>query len=146
MEQILNSIKDDFKDQNIEMTIECGVLEKNRRKEITESLGILLKANETKKLEVVKKLIHNYLLVDHLMNNLEDIPYYEEYEKSGPRGVYEYMDCELDTFKNCLTGSILALAKDEELEDFYKKLMGWEKDEEEDEEGGGGGGGDDLGK
>ena len=49
-------------------------------------------------------------------------PYYS-------RGVYEYMDGELDTFKICLTGSMLALAKDEELEDFYKNLMNWEDDE-----------------
>ena len=131
MEEFLNAVKDFCKDNNIE--IEFGWKEKARRKEITESLDILLKANETKKLEIVKKLIHNYLLVDHLMNNLEGIPYYEEYSKSGTRDVYEYMGEELDIFKRCLTGSILALAKDEELEDFYKKLMRWEDDEEDDE-------------
>ena len=127
MEEFLNDVKDFCKDNNIE--IEFGWKEKARRKEITESLDILLKANETKKLEVVKKLIHNYLLVDHLMNNLVVIPYYEEYNKSGARGVYEYMEEELDTFKRCLTASMIALAKDEELEDFYKKLMNWEDDE-----------------
>ena len=58
-----------------------------------------------------------------------DIPYYKEYSKSGTRDVYEYMEEELDSFKRCLTGSILALAKDEELEDFYKDLMGMEDDE-----------------
>ena len=105
MEEFLNDVKDFCKDNNIE--IEFGWKEKARRKEITESLGILLKANETKKLEIVKKLIHNYLLVDHLMNNFKVIPYYEEYSKSGPRAVYEYMDGELDTFKRCLTGSML---------------------------------------
>ena len=131
MEEFLNYVKDFCKDNNIE--IEFGWKEKARRKEITESLDILLKANETKKLEVVKKLIHNYLLVDHLLNNLVVIPYYEEYSKSGPRGVYEYVGNQLDTFKRCLTGSMLALAKDEELEDFYKNLMGWEDDEEDDE-------------
>ena len=131
MEEFLNDVKDYCKDNNIE--IEFGWTEKSRRKEITESLDILLKANETKKLEIVKKLIHNYLLVDHLMNNLKVIPYYEEYSKSGPRGVYEYMDEELDTSKRCLTGSMLALAKDEELEDFYKKLMRREDDEDDDE-------------
>ena len=136
MEQILNSIKDEFKDQNIEMTIECGWKEKVRRKEIIESFDTLIKANEIRKLDIAKKLTHNYLVLDKLMDYLEDIPYYKEYEKSDPRGVYEHMDMKLDFFKECLKGSIVALAKDEELEDFYKKLMGWKKDEEEDEEGG----------
>ena len=131
MEEFLNDVKDYCKDNNIE--IEFGWKEKARRKEITESLGILIKASETKKLEIVKKLIHNYLLVDHLMNNLKVFPYYEEYSKSGTRGVYEYMEDELDTFKRRLTGSMLALAKDEELEDFYKKLMRREDDEDDDE-------------
>ena len=131
MEEFFNDVKDFCKDNNLK--IEFGWKEKARRKEITESLDILLKANETKKLEIVIKLIHNYLLVDNLMNNLKVIPYYEEYSKSGTRGVYEYMDSELDTFKRCLTGSMLALAKDEELEDFYKKLMNWEDDKDDDE-------------
>ena len=108
--------------------------EKARRKEIIESLDILLEKNETKKLKIVKKLIKNYLLVDHLMNNRRVIPYYEEYSKSGTRGVYEYVESQLDIFKRCLTGSMLALAKDEELEDFYKKLMRWDEDEDEDME------------
>ena len=121
MEEFLNDVKDFCKDSHIE--IEFGLKEKARRKEIIESIDILLEKNETKKLKIVKKLIKNYLLVDHLMNNRRVIPYYEEYSKSGTRGVYEYMDSQLDTFKRCLTGSMLALAKDEELEDFYKKLM-----------------------
>ena len=53
MEEFLNAVKDYCKDNNIE--IEFGWKEKARRKEITESLDILLKANETKKLEIVKK-------------------------------------------------------------------------------------------
>ena len=132
MEEFLNDVKDYCEDNNIE--IEFGIKEKVRRKEITESLDVLIKANETKKLKIVKKLIRNYMLVDHLINNLRVIPYYEEYSKSGTRGVYEYMDDQLDTFKRCLTGSMLALAKDEELEDFYKKLMRRKDDEEDDED------------
>ena len=118
MEQFLNDVKDYCRDNDME--IEFGWKEKNRRKEITEALDILIAANETKKLEIVKKLIHNYLVVDQLMKNLEYIPYYEEFRKYGPRGVAEYMVNELDTFKRCLTGSMIAMAKD-------KKLMGWNK-------------------
>ena len=44
------------------------------------------------------------------------------------------MESKLDSFKRCLTGAIVAMAKDEELEKFYKQLMGWEKWEDEDED------------
>ena len=37
------------------------------------------------------------------------------------------MESKLDSFKRCLTGAIVAMAKDEELEKFYKKLMKVEK-------------------
>ena len=132
MEEIINDIKDYCKDNNLE--IEFGVIEKNRKKEIAKALDKMLKDKETKKLEIVKKLVHNYLAVDQLMNNLEDIPYYEEFSRYGPRGVAEYMENELDSFKRCLTGAIVAMAKDEELEKFYKQLMGWEKWDDEDED------------
>ena len=108
------------------------MIEKNRKKEIAKALDKMLKDKETKKLEIVKKLVHNYLAVDQLMNNLEDIPYYEEFSRYGPRGVAEYMENELDSFKRCLTGAIVAMAKDEELEKFYKQLMGWENWDDED--------------
>ena len=125
MEQFLNDVKDYCRDNDME--IEFGWKKKNRRKEITEALDILIAANETKKLEIVKKLIHNYLVVDQLMKNLAYIPYYEEFRKYGPRGVAEYMVDELDTFKRCLTGSMITMAKDKKLEKFYKTLMGWNK-------------------
>ena len=82
MEEIINDIKDYCKDNNLE--IEFGVIEKNRKKEIAKALDKMLKDKETKKLEIVKKLVHNYLAVDQLMNNLEDIPYYEEFSRYGP--------------------------------------------------------------
>ena len=132
MAQFFNYLKDYCRDNDI--NIEFGWKEKNRRKEITEALDILIAANETKKLEIVKKLIHNYLAVDELMKNLEYIPYYEEFRKYGPRGVAEYMENELDTFKRCLTGSMTAMAKDEELKKFCKKLMRWDKWDDEDED------------
>ena len=55
MEQFINNIKD-YCDKN-ELSIEFGWKEKNRRKEITEALGSLAAANETRKLEIVKKTI-----------------------------------------------------------------------------------------
>ena len=67
------------------------------------------------------------------MNNLEDIPYYQEFSRYGPRGVAEYMENKLDSFEICLTGTIVAMAKDEELKIFYKELMRWD-DEDEDED------------
>ena len=132
MEEFINDIKDYCKDNNIE--IEFGVVEKYRRKRITKALDKLLEDKGTKKLEIATKLVHNYLAVDQLMNNLEDIPYYEEFSRYGPRGVAEYMEKELVNFRECLVGAMTAMAKDEELEKFYKQLMGWEKWEDEGED------------
>ena len=129
MEKFINDIKDYCKDNNIEIEIEFGVIEKHRRKEIAKALGKLLEGKETKKLEIAKKLVHNYLAVDQLMNNLEDIPYFQEFSRYGPHIVAEYMENKLDSFKICLTGSIVAMAKDEELKTFYKELVRWDDED-----------------
>ena len=121
MEEFFNDVKEFCKE------IEIGWNEKERRKEIIVILEILLKENEKEKekLNIVKRLMQNYMLVDNLMCKLRVIPDYIEYSHSGVCDVYKYMDKELDTFKSCLIASMLALVKDEELDVNYKKLMRW---------------------
>ena len=121
MEKFINDLIDYCKDNDI--GIEFGVYEKYRRKAITEALGKLSEDKETKKLEIAKKLVYNYLAVDHLMNNIKDIPYFQEFSRYGPRLVAEYMEKTLDSFKICLIAVIVAMSKDEELKKFYKELM-----------------------
>ena len=75
-------------------------------------LEISIKDNESKKLEVVEKLINNYLLVEDLANNLIEIDYYEEFEKNNNYGEYERIKKHLDDFELCLVGSLSALAQD----------------------------------
>ena len=57
------------------------------------------------------------------MNKMSEIPHYDDFGKSFVRGVYERMCNGLDTYKRCLTGSLLALAKDERIRDFYLKIL-----------------------
>ena len=129
MEEFINDIKDYFKDNNIEIEIE-GELKKSRRKRIIKTLDKLLEDRETKKLEIAKKLINNYLAIDKLMNNLEDIPYYKEFSRNGPNAAVKYIKVKLEDFKECLVAVMSAMAKD--IKKFYKKLIGWEKWEDED--------------
>ena len=107
MEKFINDIKDYCKDNNI--GIEFGVYEKYRRKQIAEALDKLIEDKETKKLEIAKRLVNNYLVVDQLMNNLEDIPDYQEFSRYGPCVVAHYMESKLNSFKMCLIAAIVDL-------------------------------------
>ena len=129
MEKLLNFIKSCFGGNGLK--IDFGWRDRNRREEITEALEILIASNETKKLEIFKKLLHNYVVVDQIEKSLECIPFDEKFDKYGVCLVLEYMFSQLDTFKRGLTGVMTAMAKDENLEKFYKGLMRWDEDEKD---------------
>ena len=121
MEQFYNFLKEFAKDND--MTIETGWKEKNRRSEMLEAFELISKSGDPRKKVIAIQVETNYKLLDDLMNKMEEIPHYDDFGKSFVRGVYDRMWCALDTFKRCLTGSLLALAKDEKIEDFYLKIL-----------------------
>ena len=127
MEEFKNFLVD-FCEQN-GMEIECGVLEKGRLRNIKEALEIISKSQDQRKIEIAKRIVYNYQLLDDMMMKIVGIPHYEEFGKSFVRGVYERMDCTLDSLKRCLVGSLTALAKDERIRDFFLKLMCSSKEE-----------------
>ena len=121
MEQFYNFLKEFAQDKD--MTIETGWKEKNRRSEMLEAFELISKSGDPRKMEIAIQVETNYQLLDDLMNKMVEIPHYDDFGKSFVRGVYERMCDELDTIKRCLTGSLLALAKDEMIRDFYLKIM-----------------------
>ena len=129
MEEFYKFLKDYAKDNG--MIIETGWKEKNRRSEMTEALNLISKSGDPRKMEIAKRVEYNYKILDAFMNEMAEIPHYDEFVKSFVRGVYERMCCELDTFKRCLTGSLLALAKDERIRDFYLEILSESKEDYE---------------
>ena len=121
MEEFYKFLKEHAKDNG--MIIETGWKEKNRISEMTEALNLISKSGDPRKMEVAKLVEYNYKILGVFMNEMAEIPQDDEFGKSFVRGVYDRMWCELDTFKRCLTGSLLALAIDEKIEDFYLKIL-----------------------
>ena len=129
MEEFYKFLKEHAKDNG--MIIETGWKEKNRRSEMTEALNLISKSGDPRKMEIAKRVEFNYKILDAFMNEMVEIPHYDEFGKSFVRGVYERMCCELDTIKRCLTGSLLALAKDERIRDFYLEILSESKEDYE---------------
>ena len=129
MEQFNNLLKEFA--QDYDMTIEPGWKEKMRRSEMSEALNLISKSGDPRKMKIAKLVAYNYKILDAFMNEMAEIPYYKVFYKSFVRGVYENMCWELDTFKRCLTGSLLALAKDERIEDFYLEILYKDKEDYE---------------
>ena len=121
MEEFYKFLKEHAKDNG--MIIETGWKEKNRRSEMTEALNLISKSGDPRKMEIAKRVEYNYKILDAFMNEMAEIPHYDEFGKSFVRGVYDRMWCGLDTYKRCLTGSLLALAKDERIRDFYLEIL-----------------------
>ena len=129
MEEFYKFLKDHAKDNG--MIIETGWREKKRRSEMTEALNLIIKSADPRKMEIAKRVEYNYKLLDDLMNKMAEIPHNDDFGKSFVRGVYDRMCCKLDTFKRCLTGSLLALAKGERIRDFYLEILCEEKEDYE---------------
>ena len=121
MEEFYKFLKDHAKDNG--MIIETGWKEKKRRSEMAEALNLISKSGDLRKMEIAKRVEYNYKILDAFMNEMAEIPHYDEFGKSFVRGVYDRMCCKLDSFKRCLTGSLLALAKDERIRDFYLEIL-----------------------
>lgn len=76
-----------------------------------------------RKLEIVDRLISDYIVVDKLdeMNVIINTP--EDYKKYGIRMLGECLNSELDIMKVIIDDVIKAIGKNEELSDFGKKMM-----------------------
>ena len=120
MEEIFEVFKD-FEDQGC--TIECGVNEKYRRKNMSEAIKKLKESNDENKIRIAKRLARYYFIFDN-MGPITTCPEFPvEEDKYGLHYVHIYLNNFVDSAKRSIVGVMTALAYDEKLDPFYKYLM-----------------------
>ena len=121
MEKIFEVFKE-FENQGF--TIECGVKEKKRKKEMSEAIKKIKESGDEKKIKYVKNLSRYYGILYNMgiiINNTEF--YLVKEDKYGSECLYHYLDNSVDTAKRSIAGVMTALANDEPLDPFFKYLM-----------------------
>ena len=104
-------------------TIECGVNEKYRRKEMSEAMKKLKESNDEIKIRIAKRLARYYFIFDNMgpITTCPEFP--SEEDKYGLHYVYIYLNNFVDSAKRSIAGVMTALADDKKLRPFYKYLM-----------------------
>ena len=104
-------------------TIECGVIKKSRRKEMSKAMKKLKESNDENKIGLVKRLARYYFIFDNMgpITTAPEFPFKED--KYGLHYVHVYLNNFVDTAVRSIAGVIKALADDEKLEPFFKYLM-----------------------
>ena len=104
-------------------TIECGVIKKSRRKEMSKAMKKLKESNDENKIGLVKRLARYYFIFDN-MGPIRTAPeFLFKEDKYGLHYVHVYLNNFVDTAVRSIAGVIKALADDEKLEPFFKYLM-----------------------
>ena len=104
-------------------TIECGVIKKSKRKEMSKAMKKLQESNDENKIGLVKRLARYYFIFDNMgpITTAPEFPFKED--KYGLHYVHVYLNNFVDTAVRSIAGVIKALADDEKLEPFFKYLM-----------------------
>ena len=104
-------------------TIECGVNEKSRRKDMSEAMKKLKESGDENKIKLAKRLARYYFIFDNMgpITTAPDFP--AEEDKYGLNYVHIYLNNFVDTAKRCIAGVIKAFADDEKLSPYYKYIM-----------------------
>ena len=117
MEELLKELEDEG------CTIECGVIEKSRRKEMNEAMKKLKESNDENKIRIAKRLARYYFIFDN-MGPITTCPEFPvEEDKYGLHYVHIYLNNFVDSAKRSIAGVMPALADDKKLRPFYKYLM-----------------------
>ena len=117
MEELLKELEDEG------CTIECGVIEKSRRKEMNEAMKKLKESNDENKIRIAKRLARYYFIFDN-MGPITTCPEFPvEEDKYGLHYVHIYLNNFVDSAKRSIAGVMTALADDKKLRPFYKYLM-----------------------
>ena len=100
-------------------TVECGVIEKSRRKEMCESMKKLKESHDENKIKLAKRLARYYLIFDNMgpITTCPEFPFEED--KYGLHCVHIYFNNFVDTAKRSIAGVIKALADDEKFKSFF---------------------------
>ena len=119
MEGLFEVLKE-FENQGC--TIECGVKEKRRKKEMSEAMKKIKASGDENKIRYAKKLaryygiFHNMGFIINPEISLEEVRY-------GLNYLCLYLDNFVDTAKISIAGVMKALANDEKIDPFCKYLM-----------------------
>ena len=117
MEELLKELKDQG------CTIECGVIEKSRKKEMSEAMKKLKESGDENKIKIAKRLARYYGIF-HNMGPITTCPNFPfEEDKYGLHYVHVYLENFVNSAKRSIVGVIKALADDEKLDTFYKYVM-----------------------
>ena len=117
MEELLKELKDQG------CTIECGVIEKSRKKEMSEAMKKLKESGDENKIKIARRLARYYGIF-HNMGPITTCPNFPfEEDKYGLHYVHVYLENFVNSAKRSIVGVIKALADDEKLNTFYKYLM-----------------------
>ena len=120
MEAVFEALKE-LEDEGC--TIECGVIEKSRRKEMNEAMKKLKESNDENKIRIAKRLARYYFIFDN-MGPITTCPEFPvEEDKYGLHYVHIYLNNFVDSAKRSIAGVMPALADDKKLRPFYKYLM-----------------------
>ena len=109
--------------ENQGCTIECGVIEKSRRKEMSEAMKKFKESNDENKIRIAKRLARYYFIFDNMgpITTCPEFPFEED--KYGLHYVHVYLNNFVDSAKRSIAGVIKALADDEKLDPFCRYLM-----------------------
>ena len=104
-------------------TIECGVIEKSRKKEMSDAMKKLKESGDENKIKIAKILARYYFIFDNMgpITSSPEFPYEED--KYGLHHVHVYLENFVDSAKRSIAGVMTALADDKELRPFYRYLM-----------------------
>ena len=104
-------------------TIECGVNEKSRKKEMSEAMEKLKESGDENEIKIAKRLARYYFIFDNMgpITTCPEFPYEED--KYGLHHVHVYLENFVDSAKTSIAGVMTALADDKELRSFYRYLM-----------------------
>ena len=104
-------------------TIECGVIKKSRRKEMSKAMKKLKESYDENKIGLVKRLARYYFIFDNMgpITTAPEFPFKED--KYGLHYVHVYLNNFVHTAVRSIAGVIKALADDEKLEPFFKYRM-----------------------
>ena len=120
MEVVFDAFKE-FENQGV--TIECGVIEKSRKKEMSEAMKKLKESGDKNKIMLVKRLARYYGILNHMGYISTNPNFPNEEDKYGLYILHRYLNSFIDTAKRSITGAMTALANDEKIHPFYKYLM-----------------------
>ena len=122
---VIANVLDELKAEGIDFTVEIGCKDKERKKEIVESIKKIKDSGDQEKILYTKNLQRYYSIFNSLNHLLKSNPIIDEKgnEKYYTESFYHYLDNSIDSSKRIITAIISCIANDKELDSFHKNLM-----------------------